>query len=155
MSQDELIQIQFNIIENDVVTKINSKDDNFPILRATDVTGNNVILWKNTMEYHIFGQDKSHESRSYLGNDNNMKMIQKTIENPMYILQDKDNNNRKNYVRSIEMHNESGIKPQFLVLVTEPSQKEIGAMDVVTIMPRSKFSPNYIGKSVVIYSEFD
>lgn len=29
------------------------------------------------------------------------------------------------------------------------------SMDVVTIMLRSKFSPNYKGKSVVIYSEFD
>lgn len=155
MSQDELIHTQFNIIENDVVTKINSENDDFPLLRTKDVSGDNVILWNNTMEHHIFGQDKSHESRSYLGNDNNLKMIQRTLEDPMYVLQDKNHSNRRNYIRSVQMQNESGTKPQFLFLVTEPSSKEEGASDIVTIMPKSKFPANYIGKSEVLFNEFD
>ena len=97
-SENSLLMFETNIDTN-TIKVIDTKDTSNDIMFfLSDPLDNQVILWENTFRYHILGEDKSHENRSYLLNPENMERVKKVIQNPQLIIPDQSKENRLNYI---------------------------------------------------------
>ncbi|WP_251854654.1 hypothetical protein, partial [Enterococcus italicus] len=74
------------------------KTENTIVLQTTDPLSKSIALWRDTFYYHIFGNDSKHEDRSYLEKEENLKNIKNTLSRPTFIVTDKDNPERLNYI---------------------------------------------------------
>lgn len=145
---------QFDVSsKEEMSTKTLDNAENTVILTATDPLEEDVYLWKNTFDYHIVGVDKSHESRSYLQHEHNLKMVRHVISNPSFILEDQNYPTRKNYIGMVKLIIEDQVRAKHLHIVTDESTKIEDTFEIVTIRPQSTLSTN-LSERVVIYDEF-
>lgn len=153
MNEDKKLNT-FNInTNNDIITynrkgieKL-SKEDTI-ILRVLDPFGQNVVLWESTFIYHIVGEHNN-DARHFLNTDKNFQRIEYTISNPTFILEDKNNENRWEFISLVDIEHEGETRLKGLSVITEESDSIINSQEVVTIIPKSNISQNITNRRVV------
>lgn len=138
---------------NDIITYSNkglekiSKNDRI-IFHTNDPLGNNVVLWESTFIYHILGEH-GNESRYYLNTESNIQRIKYGIMRPVFILEDKHNENRLEFLSVADIEAEGEIRIKGLTVITEQSDSIQNSFEVVTVYPRSKISQDITNRRVI------
>lgn len=153
MDEDKKLN-SFNInTNNDIITyntrgmeKLSQEDK--IILSTNDPFGNSVVLWESTFLYHIIGEHNN-DSRHYLNNDNNFQRIEYTINRPIFILEDKTNKNRWEFISLTDIEDKDETRLKSLSVITEESDSVMNSLEVVTVIPKSNVSQNITNRRVV------
>lgn len=145
----------FNINTNSGIITYNSfgfekiQNEDRIILNAIDPNGLNITLWEHTFLYHILSSHNGNDSRDYLNSDHNMARIISSINNPNYILIDKSNEDRLEYVTLTDIENNGITRLKSLSIITEESKTIENSYEIVTIVPKSSASMDITNRSVV------
>lgn len=130
------------------ITDINNKI----LFTVMDPLEKSVTLFSNTLQYHISGDDGSHENRGYLQDKRNLERIENVLNAPNYIVQDKKVTGRINYIGLTDItfsDNSTKIKP--VVIVAEPSINGYTDFEVVTMLVKGKLSELIDERRMIIY----
>src|SRR5690625_1120769 len=153
MNEDKKLNTFTINTNNDIITynrkgieKL-SKEDTI-ILRVLDPFGQNVVLWESTFIYHI-GGEHNNDARHFLNTDKNVQRIEYTISNPTFILEDKNNENRWEFISLVDIEHEGETRLKGLSVTTDESDSIINSQEVVTIIPKSNISQNITNRRVV------
>lgn len=137
---NQLSVFKVNTVSNKIEIIETKSKENTIMFQVTDPLKNEIVLWHNTFQYHVLGNDGSHEDRSYLSMPDNLDSLKNVLKNPSYILKDKNRDDRLFYIRLTKLNFGDKVKIKPLAFVAEPSKKIENTFEVCTIMVRGRVS---------------